>query len=137
MKRKGGKCKIYKKYFLGAVILSLAKITFAAPFVAEAPIKTSGQAITVSVSTSAWTKVNDATSLVPSRTAFRVTNPTSNTAVMYGMCKASAPTEAITVKINEIAKGSNITFPCAAPLDLYLLSVHTAAESAGVWEIGQ
>jgi hypothetical protein len=124
---------------MGGVFISLflRVSAYAVWPVKEVPIDRAGTAITVSISTSAWTQANTSTSYLQNRSAIRVTNPTSNTAVMYGICKETTPTEAITVKINEIAKGSNMTIPCGPGMNLYLLSGHTGAESAAVWEVGQ
>jgi hypothetical protein len=123
----------------GAALLVCAVVGFArcAEITIEGPIMRSGVAITVSVSTSAWTLSNTATSKLEQRAGYRITNPTSNTAAMYAVCHESTPTEAITVKINEIAKGSNMIMPCGNNMNLYLLSVNTSAENANVWEIGQ
>ena len=95
-----------------------------------------GTAVTVSVSTSAWTKANSATTLVQDRSGLRITNPSGNTQPVYWICHAAAPTEAITVLINQISVGANGTAPCGSNLNLYLLSV-TSAQSVGVWEVGQ
>lgn len=123
----------------GAVMALLVLRGFAgAVVVQEAPISytKSGTAITVSVSTSAWTLSNTATSYVAQRTGFRLTNPSANSYKIYAICHAAAPAEAITVLINEVAPGGNLTMPCGGGLNLYLLSL-TAAQNIAVWEIGQ
>lgn len=109
-----------------------------AVIVKEAPISytKAGTAITVSVSTDAWTLSNTSTSKVAQRSGYRITNPAANSTAIYALCHASAPTEAITVRINEIQPGENMTMPCEGNLNLYLLSL-TAAQNIGVWEFGQ
>lgn len=125
-------------FFAGAVLALFLVPSVHATVVQEAPISytKSGTAINVSVSTSAWTLSNTSTSYVSQRAGMRVTNPTSNSYKIYAICHASAPSEAITVLINEIAPGSSMTMPCGGGLNLYLLSL-TAAQNIAVWEIGQ
>jgi len=128
-----------KKYILPLAggLLLLVQVAQAAWETKEMPIQRSGKAITVSISTSAWTIANTTASKVENRAGFRVTNPASNTAAMYAVCHSTTPAEAITVKVNEIGRGVNITMPCGNAMNLYLLSVHTSTESAHVWEFGQ
>jgi hypothetical protein len=120
---------------LGALFISAYA---RADLVKESPIAYDkvGKAITVSVSTSAWTVSNTSVSKVAGRSGFRVTNPTANSYKIYAVCHQAAPAEAITVLINEIAPGGNLTMPCGANLNLYLLSL-TAAQNINVWEFGQ
>jgi hypothetical protein len=120
---------------VGGLFLS---ISARAEFVKESPIafNRAGTAITVSVSTSAWTLGNTATSKMELRSAFRVTNPAANSYAVYSLCHSAAPAEAITVLINEVQPGENLTMPCGPGLNLYLLSL-TAAQNIDVWEIGQ
>lgn len=124
---------------LGGAVMALFLVpSVHATVVQEAPISytKAGTAITVSVSTSAWTLSNNSTSYVAQRAGMRVTNPSGNSNKIYAICHASAPTEAITVLINEVAPGSNITMPCGGGLNLYLLAL-TAAQNIDVWEVGQ
>lgn len=95
-----------------------------------------GTAITVSVSTSAWTIGNTSTSKVAQRSGFRVTNPTANSYPIYAVCHSTTPVEAITVRINETQPGENLTMRCDGNLNIYLLSL-TSAQNIGVWEYGQ
>jgi hypothetical protein len=122
---------------LGALLVS-GYVRAQGDLIREVPIAYNkvGTAITVSVSTSAWTVSNTSTSKVQDRSGFRVTNPTSNSYKVYAVCHASTPSEAITVLINEISPGGNLTMPCGANLNLYLLSL-TAAQNVNVWEFGQ
>ncbi len=126
---------------LGSAVMAifLFKSPSHATVVQEAPISyaKAGTAITVSVSTSAWTLSNTATSYVAQRGTIVVTNPAANSAVIEAICHASAPTEAITVRINEIGPGMNRQMPCGGGLNLYLLSLGSAAQNIGVWEVGQ
>lgn len=125
---------IYGGAFLALFLCQSARATV----VQEAPISyaKAGTAITVSVSTDAWTLSNTATSKVNQRAGFRVTNPAANSYAVYALCHASAPTEAITVYVNEVQPGENLTMPCEGNLNLYLLTL-TSAQSVGVWEFGQ
>lgn len=108
------------------------------PLVAEAPINAVGAGTTVSISTSAWTKV-PASGNTSGRTGIKVCNPSGNSATMYGVISSnsSSPTEATTVRPIEIQAGENPLIPIADNLYLYLLSVHTGAENAHVQEVKQ
>ncbi len=123
--------------FVAGLVL-LGAVCARAELTKEMPISRGreGTAITVSVSTSAWTKANTSTSLVTQRSGYVVTNPAANTQPVYGICHSAAPAEAITVRINEVVPGRNRTFPCGPGLDLYLLAL-TSSQSVGLWEIGQ
>lgn len=125
--------------FLALLLLSpKCEAVGGAELMKEAPISytKAGTAITVSVSTSAWTLSNTSASKIAQRSGFRVTNPAANSTAIYALCHASAPTEAITVRMNEVQPGENLTMPCDGNLNLYLLSL-TAAQNIGVWEFGQ
>ena len=128
-----------KKYILSLFVIGLFFVGFdfaycAYPPVTEGPLTATGTGTTVSISTSAWTKVPTTTSLT-GRLAVQVCNPSTNTASMYAIVKSATPSEAITVKPREIGKGSTQVIPCPDGLYLYLFSGHTSAESAGVQEL--
>jgi hypothetical protein len=109
-----------------------------APRVMEAELSQFGTPATVSVSTSAWTKVNPSSSLT-SRSGIIVSVPSTNNANVVGIlgnCTSTAI--ATTVRPIEIAKGNGFTlFPLADDVCLWLLSLHTAAESVHYQEITQ
>jgi len=96
-------------------------------------IKSTGVAVTVSVSTMAWTVANSTTSLVAGRSGYFVTSPAANTGAMYALCKAAAPTEAITVRSFQILDETK-QIECGPNLNLYLISIHSAAENAHIQE---
>jgi hypothetical protein len=95
-----------------------------------------GTATTVSISTSAWTKVPTTSSLT-GRTEVCVDLPASASAGMVGIISSnsSTPAEAITVRPIEIVKGEqDRCYDVPDGLYLYLLSLHTGAENAHVQE---
>jgi hypothetical protein len=105
----------------------------------EAPINSVGTATTVSVSNSTWTKVPTTPSLV-GRTGIVVSVPSTNTANVVGVLtvSTSGPTEATTVRPFEIEKGNSFALvPAADNVYLYLLSLHSGAESVHVQEVKQ
>lgn len=112
--------------------------TEAAPVtVKENSITSVGTPTTVSISTSAWTKV-PATSTLSSRNGLAVSLPASATAVMvghFGGCTSTAV--ATTVRPMELAKGSFIFVPVSNDVCLWLLSLNTSAENVHVQEIKQ
>ncbi len=126
------------KNLVVAVGLSLAAVgaKAAAMPVREQSYTAVGTATTVSISTSAWTLVPAATSLT-GRTEVCVNEPNSNTAFMAATISTSSvvPGEAVTVRPIEIADTSeDRCFPIGDGLYLYLISLHTAAESVHVQE---
>ena len=105
--------------------------------VKENSITAVGTPTTVSVSTSAWTVVPAASSLTE-RSGMIVSLPAAANAVMvghFGGCTSTAI--ATTVRPLELAKGGFILVPAANDVCLYLMSLHTAAESVHIQEIGQ
>lgn len=104
----------------------------------EVAISEGGTPTTVSISTSAWTKVPAVSSLAR-RTGMVVSVPASNTANVvghFGGCSSTAI--ATTVRPMEFLKGGGFTLvPIDENVCLYLLSIHTAAENIHVQEIRQ
>lgn len=96
-----------------------------------------GTAVMTSISTSAWTKANSATSLISDRSGYRVTNPAVNASSVFLVCHQIAPTESTTVYTSELASGKSVTMPCGSDLNLYSVSSGTIAQSIAVWEFGQ
>jgi hypothetical protein len=95
-----------------------------------------GTATTVSISTSAWTKV-PATSSLTGRHGIIVDCPAANSANVAAIISSnsSAPTEATTVRPIEIIRTEREReVLVGSGLHLYLLSLHTAAESCHVQE---
>ena len=101
-------------------------------------IKSYGTPATISISTSAWTKVPAATAL-SARAGFVVSLPASASANMvghFGDCTSTAV--ATTVRPIELVKGNGFTFiPLRSDVCLWLLSIHTAAENMHVQEVTQ
>lgn len=127
-----------KKWLYAVPLLFLSVYVHAGkPLVAEAPVNEVGTGTTVSISTSAWTKVP--TSQTSGRTGIKVCNPSNNSGTMYGVMSSnsSSPTEATSVRPIEIQAGENPIIPISDRLYLYLISGHSAAESAHVQEIRQ
>ena len=96
-----------------------------------------GTAVTVSVSTSAWTKINSTTSAVQDRSGFKVSNPASNSSVIFLICHTATPAEAITVGAVEVGAGENPLIPCGSNLNLYGVSLGASAQNMHMWEVGQ
>lgn len=129
--------KQMKRFFV-ALLVSGAAVAFGAPRVEEMPITAVGTATTVSISTSAWTLVPAATSLT-SRNGILVSVPATLNANVVGVLAAcGGSTPATSVRPIEIAKGNGFTlFPIDPGVCLYVLSLHTSAESIHVQEIKQ
>lgn len=126
---------IFKIFSLGLAVLG--GTVWAAPLVAEAPIKEYGTPTTISVSTSAWTKLPTSSTL-DGRFGLLVSNPASSNAVMVahlGNCTSTAI--ATTVRPLEIAKGGFILVPVSPSVCVWALSLHTSAENIHVQEIKQ
>lgn len=104
----------------------------------EISISAGGTPTTVSISTSAWTKVPAASSLAR-RAGVVVSVPASNTANVVGHLGGCSSTSiAITVRPMEFVKGGGFTLvPIDENVCLYLLSIHTGAENVHVQEIRQ
>jgi hypothetical protein len=121
--------------FLFATLSTMA--LKASPLGTETPIRSYGTPTTVSISTSAWTLVPASQSL-SGQTGILVSLPASASAVMVGhLASCTSTSVATTVRPLEIAKGGFVLVPVADNVCLYLLSLHTAAESAHVQEIKQ
>lgn len=120
----------------GLGLVGVGKASAAAPAVREQSYTAVGTATTVSISTSAWTKVPTTSSLT-GRTEVCLDEPASNTANMAGTIssESSTPAEAITVRPIEVVKGEeDRCFPVGDGLYVYLLSLHSSAESVHVQE---
>jgi len=130
-----------KLKFVG-ILGVLASFAFSAqaavPLVGEAPIKGYGTPTTVTVSTSAWTRVPAASSLT-GRAGLLVALPASSNANMEGHLGSCTSTSvAKTVRPIELIKGTGFVFiPASDNVCLYLLSLDTAAENVHVQEVKQ
>lgn len=104
----------------------------------ELSIGAFGTPHTISVSTSAWTKVPSSTTL-NRRTGYIVSNPATNSANMVAhLGNCSSTTIATTVRPQEILKGNGFVFePNDANVCLWMLSLHTSAENVHVQEVAQ
>lgn len=104
----------------------------------EISISAGGTPTTVSISTSAWTKVPAASSL-SRRAGIIVSVPASNTANVVGHLGGCSSTAiATTVRPMEFSKGGGfVLVPIDENVCLWLLSLHTAAESVHVQEVRQ
>lgn len=112
------------------------EVKAAAPAVREQSFTAVGTATTVSISTSAWTKVPTTSSLT-GRTTICLDLPASATANMSAIISTSSvvPGEAITVRPIEIIKGEqDRCIDVGDALYLYVLSLHTAAENLHIQE---
>lgn len=118
-------------------MLGSAVCVWAAPPVAEAPIKSYGTPVTLSISTSTLTKAP--TSQTSGRMGIFIDNPNTNTARVVGFlgnCTSTAL--ASTIRPIEIAPSSNSSyFPAREDVCLWLLSLHTSAESIHYQEVLQ
>ena len=123
---------------LGLVAALSTFVRASSPLVAEAPVNSVAAATTVSISTSTWTLVP--TSNTAGRFGVLVNNPSGNNARMVGVLStnSSTPTEATTVRPLEFAPATDFTFlPVSDKIYVYLLSLHTSAESVHVQEVKQ
>ena len=109
----------------------------AAPPVAEAPVTGYGTPTTVSISTSSFTKVP--TSQTSGRMGIFIDNPATNSGRMVGIFgDCSSTSIATTVRPLELSAGNNTSYiPIREDVCLWLLSLHTSAESVHYQEIKQ
>lgn len=96
-------------------------------------------ATTVSVSTSAWTRVPPTwADNTESRLGVEVSNPKTNNATIVGVISISTyvagVSEATTIRPIELEAGENELFKIGSKLYLYLLSLHTSAENVHIQE---
>lgn len=124
------------KLFLFLCLSLCGASVMAAPLVAEAPIMGVGSGTTVSVSTYAWTEL-PTTSTLSSRSGIKISNPSTNTGNVVCILATTTPTEATTVRPIEIQPGENPFIPCRIDIELYCISLHTAAENVHVQEVRQ
>ena len=125
-----------KRLFLGIFFGLCVAASSYGRVVQEEPIQRVGTATTVSVSTSAWTLLPAASSL-SRRIGYKVNNPAANNASVYCVGSVAAPTIATTTIPIEIQAGENPLVPMSESIDLYCVSVHTAAEDIHIQELGQ
>jgi len=127
-----------------AVIGGLALAAQASkPLVAEAPIKEVAVGVTVSASTSAWTR--EAATTTQGRFGVLVSNPGSNSAaVVLALtnadslaCDATITAPATTVRSIEISRGGQAFIPVSDGVCVYFLSLHTAAENVHFQSVKQ
>lgn len=103
----------------------------------ESSIREVGTPTTVSVSTSAWTMVPAASTLT-GREGIMVSLPTTLNAVVVGhLGDCTSTAVATTVRPLEFAKGGFVFVPTGSAVCLWVLSLHSGAESIHVQEIGQ
>lgn len=121
--------------FAGA--LMLAGGAWGAPPVAEAPVKSYGTPVTISIDNSTLTKVPS--SQTSGRIGVFLDVPATNTgrAVgFYGNCTSTAL--ASTIRPIEINPGTNSTFlPIREDVCLWLITTHSAPESVHYQEVMQ
>lgn len=108
--------------------------------VIETSIGRVGTPITVSISTSVWTKVPTSRTL-SNRTEVIVDEPASNTANMvahYNVCSSTFSSVATTVRPIEIIKGEqDRPYEIDGNTCLWVLSLHTAAENLHYQEVSR
>lgn len=127
-----------KKLFIGLVLMAGLGVSAnaAAPAVREQSFTAVGTGTTVSISTSAWTKVPTTSSLT-GRTTICLDLPAAASANMAGIISSvsSTPAEATTVRPIEVIRGEpDRCIDIGDGLYLYLISLHSAAESVHVQE---
>lgn len=103
----------------------LGNDVYAAPLVEEQALNGSGTLTSVSITTDAWITT---TSTLGGRSGIKVNNLSTNNASIAATCGTAVPGNLTDYDI-EIQTGENPFIPCANNLNLYLLSLHTAAET--------
>lgn len=127
-----------KKLVVVFVSLLLTDFLVSAPPVAEAPIKSVGTPVTVSISTFTLTKVP--TSQTSGRMGIFLDNPASNTYRVVGfMGDCTSTALANTIRPIEVSTTTNSSyFPLREDVCLWLMSLHpSAAESIHYQEVMQ
>lgn len=132
---------MYRKFLIAALFcvgaVGMASAAGApAPAVREQSYTAVGTATTVSISTSAWTKVPTTSSLT-GRTEVCIDLPAAATANMSATISTSSviPGEATTVRPIEIVKGEmDRCVQIGDALYLWVISLHTGAENLHVQE---
>lgn len=123
----------------GLLLCGLASARAAGSLVRETSIayNKSGTPIVVSVSTSAWTKINTSGSYVTDRSGFVATSVSSNTAHFSVYCATGAPALDIGVAPKLVQPGTSQWLPCGSNLNLYGVTRGASAQTIGLWEVGQ
>lgn len=116
-------------------LLSSVGASFASsPAVREQAITSVGTPTSVSISTSAWTKCPATTA--DTRVGVVVGLAATNNAGMAGiMVNTGVTAPATSLQLLPLSKGSYNIIPVSPGVELYLISLHTAAESAICGEI--
>lgn len=123
-----------KLALFGLAVLSTVALK-ASPLVQETPIRSVGTPTTVAISTSVWTVVPVASSL-SGRSGILVSVPaTLNANVVGHLGGCTSTAVATTVRPIELVKGEEqADIPVSDTVCLYLLSLHSGAESVHVQE---
>ena len=118
-----------KRLVVLGFLVGCATSVFAAPPVAEAPIKEVGTATTVAVSSTTLTKIP--TSQTSGRVGVFVDNPNGNTGFMVGhLGNCTSTVLAATIRSVEIAPSSNSSyFPIREDVCLWLITSNTGAST--------
>ena len=127
------------KYLLLLAGLAFIGANAKAEFTAEIPISTAAAAGSVSVSTSALTKINPTRSM-PLRSGILVNQKATNNANMYGVLGNCSATPNTISNGNVIEIGVNDRerlIPVDSGTCLWLYSAHTSAETIYYQEVGQ
>lgn len=124
-----------KKIIFALSLLATAAV--AAPLVSEAPVRSYGTPVTISIDNSTLTKVPS--SQTSGRLGVYIDVPSTNTGRMvgfFGNCTSTAL--AATIRPIEIAPGSNSTYlPIREDVCLWLITTHSGPESAHYQEVIQ
>lgn len=127
-----------KRLFLVAVLLCQTGWLSSAPPVYEQVITSVGTATTVSVSTSAWTRL-PATSSLSGRTGVMITNDSANASNCAIIISSSAtePTEATTVRPGSLRPGVTAIIGAGNNMYIYALYLGASAGNVHVQELRQ
>lgn len=119
------------KWLIASGFIFLASALYAAPPVAEAPVKSYGTPTTVAISSTTLTKVPDLTTQTSGRMGIFLDNPATNTGRMvgfFGNCTSTAL--AASIRPIEIAPGNNSSYyPIREDVCLWLIDLNTGAAS--------
>lgn len=106
-----------------AFSLALTAKVYAKEDTKELPIGEIGKAFATSVSTTDWTVIESTiTRRMQVRSGIKVSNPATNSYVVYGILSRSTPTEATSIRPIEIQAGENPFIPLNEGISLYLIS---------------
>jgi hypothetical protein len=123
------------------LFLSAVGIAHANEDTRESPVQRAGTAQSVSVSSSAWTKVTSVSAAAkpPYRAGAFITIPAGSSAACHGVfgSTSTVPSISTATKVIEFPVGSTTFIPVGFRMDFYMVNQGSAAQSIFLQEVSQ